>query len=59
MVSVISLDVKGAYSGVFYEKLRLRLQGRGILEQWIRWIIAFCLNRRAPVLVNGEESEVE
>jgi ribonuclease HI len=57
IVSLVSFDVKGAYNGVFKERLLQRLKARGIPEQLLRWIEAFCSNRTATIQINGESSE--
>lgn len=54
----MSFDVKGAYNGVFKERLVQRLRARGIPEELLRWIEAFCSNRTATIQVNGQASEV-
>jgi hypothetical protein len=55
--SLVSFDVKGAYSGVFKERLLQRLEARGIAENLVRWIDAFCSGRTAIIVVNGYTSE--
>ena len=42
VLSLISFDVKGAYNGVYKERLLLRLQARGIPRFIVRWIDSFC-----------------
>ncbi len=56
VLSLISFDVKGAYNGVPCEVLASRLAVKGIPENIVRWIRSFCTNRRATVVVNGEET---
>jgi Reverse transcriptase (RNA-dependent DNA polymerase) len=53
VLSLISFDVKGAYNGVYKERLLQRLQARGIPPIVVQWIGAFCSNRIANVVVNG------
>jgi hypothetical protein len=53
VLSLISFDVKGAYNGVFKERLLERLKARGIPGELVRWIEAFCSRRSAAVVVNG------
>ena len=53
VVSLISFDVKGAYNGVYKERLLQRLSARGIPPVLVRWIDAFCSGRTATILVNG------
>ena len=57
MLSLISFDIKGAYNGVFKDRLLQRLTARGIPPELVRWIDAFCSNRTATILVNGHVSE--
>ena len=57
VVSLISFDVKGAYNGVFKERLLQRMAARGIPDKMTRWIEAFCSERTANILVNGQASE--
>lgn len=56
VLSLVSFDVKGAYNGVCKDRLLQRLAARGIPEQMVRWIDAFCSNRTATILVNGYTS---
>jgi hypothetical protein len=58
ILSLVSFDVKGAYNGVCKERLVQRLRARGILEDLLRWIEAFCSNRTATIQVNGQASEM-
>jgi hypothetical protein len=53
VVSLVSFDVKGAYNGVFKERLLQRLEARGIPKGLVRWIDAFCSSRTATITVNG------
>uniref|UniRef100_A0A093UTM5 RNA-directed DNA polymerase from mobile element jockey n=1 Tax=Talaromyces marneffei PM1 TaxID=1077442 RepID=A0A093UTM5_TALMA len=57
VLSLVSFDVQGAYNGVFKERLLQRLKARGIPDQIVRWIDAFCLRRTANILVNGSTSK--
>ncbi|RKK06375.1 hypothetical protein BFJ68_g17121 [Fusarium oxysporum] len=57
VVSLISFDVKGAYNGVFKERLLQRLEARGMPQWLVRWVGAFCSNRTASIVVNGHTSE--
>jgi len=57
VLSLISFDVKGAYNGVFKDRLLQRLRARGIPDPLIRWIDAFCSRRTATIAVNGFTSE--
>ncbi|KAK1509295.1 hypothetical protein CABS01_16854 [Colletotrichum abscissum] len=57
VVSLVSFDVKGAYNGVYKERLLQRLRARGMPEKLVRWVDAFCSHRTASILVNGHESE--
>ncbi|KAH7472001.1 hypothetical protein FOMA001_g13208 [Fusarium oxysporum f. sp. matthiolae] len=53
VVSLVSFDVKGAYNGVFKDRLLQRLEARGIPKGLIRWIDAFCPYCTATITVNG------
>ena len=53
MLTLISFDVKGAYNGVFKDRLLQRLRARGIPEPLVKWIDAFCSERTATIMVNG------
>ncbi|PNH26387.1 hypothetical protein VD0002_g9480 [Verticillium dahliae] len=58
VLSLISFDVKGAYNGVCKERLLERMKARGISDQVVRWVDAFCSARTATVVVNGHTSEL-
>ncbi|KDN61464.1 hypothetical protein CSUB01_11710 [Colletotrichum sublineola] len=58
VLSLVSFDVKGAYNGVYKERLLQRLSARGIPEKLVKWIDAFCSQRTASIQVNGQDSEV-
>jgi ribonuclease HI len=53
VMSMVSFDLKGAYNGVNIEALEKRLRKRRIPEVMINWIINFCRQRKASVVVNG------
>jgi hypothetical protein len=57
VLSLISFDMKGAYNGVYKERLLQRLRARGIPQVLVQWIDAFCSRRTATILVNGYTSE--
>jgi hypothetical protein len=57
VLSLVSFDVKGAYNGVYKERLLQRLSARGIPPALVRWIRAFCSERTVTILVNGYTSE--
>jgi ribonuclease HI/exonuclease III len=59
IVSLISFDVKGAYNGVCKERLLQRMKARGIPENLLRWIEAFCSERTATIQVNGQSSDIQ
>ncbi len=59
VLSLISFDVKGAYNGVCKERLLERMKARGIPSQLLKWIDAFCSERKASVVVNGHASELQ
>jgi endonuclease/exonuclease/phosphatase family metal-dependent hydrolase/ribonuclease HI len=56
VLSLVSFDVKGAYNGVYKDRLFQRLAARGIPPALVRWIDAFCSERTATILVNGHTS---
>ena len=58
MVSLVSFDVKGAYNGVYKDRLLQRLHARGIPIDLVKWIGAFCSERTATIVVNGQASDV-
>ncbi|KAF5260514.1 hypothetical protein FOXYS1_8829 [Fusarium oxysporum] len=57
VLSLISFDVKGAYNGVFKDRLLQRLEARGIPKGLVKGIDTFCSNRSATIVVNGYTSE--
>ena len=57
IVSLVSFDVKGAYNGVCKERLLQRMRARGIPEEHLRWIEAFCSERTATIQINGQSAE--
>ncbi|KAJ5292091.1 hypothetical protein N7478_001342 [Penicillium angulare] len=57
VLSLISFDVKGAYNGVRKERLLQRMKARGIPEDLLRWVQAFCSERTATIQINGQHSE--
>ncbi|OAQ57410.1 reverse transcriptase [Pochonia chlamydosporia 170] len=57
VLSLINFDAKGAYNGVCKERLIQRMRARGIPEKLLRWIEAFCSNRTAAIMVNGQCSD--
>ncbi|CEJ62807.1 Putative Remark: Mars [Penicillium brasilianum] len=59
VLSLISFDVKGAYNGVCKERLLQRMKARGIPEDLLRWVEAFCSERTATIQINGQLSEVQ
>jgi hypothetical protein len=54
---LVTFDVKGAYNGVAKDVLLHRMREKRITETWVRGIDAFCSDREAAVLVNGELSD--
>ncbi|KAL3708693.1 hypothetical protein TMatcc_006677 [Talaromyces marneffei ATCC 18224] len=54
---LLFFDVQGAYNRVFKERLLQRLKARGIPDQIVRWIDAFCSRHTANILVNRSTSE--
>ena len=59
VLSLISFDVKGAYNGVCKERLLQRMKARGIPEELLRWVEAFCSERTATIQINGQLSEIQ
>ncbi|KAG6980395.1 hypothetical protein BFJ68_g17223 [Fusarium oxysporum] len=57
VVSLVSFDVKGAYNGMFKDRLLQRLEARGIPKRLGILIDAFCSDRFATILANGYCSE--
>lgn len=53
VASLVSFDVKGAYTGVCKERLLQRLTARGIPPCLVDWIDAFCSERAVTIVVNG------
>jgi hypothetical protein len=49
VLSLVSFDVKGAYNGVCKERLLQRMKARGIPEDLLRWVEAFCSERTATI----------
>jgi hypothetical protein len=58
VVSLVSLDMKGAYNRVYKDRLLQRLTVRGIPSDMVNWINAFCSGRIATIIVNSQASEV-
>jgi len=58
LVSLVSFDVKGAYNGVYKDRLLQRLAARGIPSDLVKCIGAFCSERTATIVVNGQVFEV-
>jgi hypothetical protein len=59
VLSLVSFNVKGAYNGVYKDRLLQRLTARGIPPTLVRWIDAFYSERTATILVNGHTSQQE
>jgi hypothetical protein len=59
VLSLISFDVKGAYNGVCKNRLLQRMKARGIQEDLLRWVEAFCSERTATIQINGQLSEAQ
>jgi len=57
VLSLVSFDVKGAYNGVNIDVLAKRIKKRGIPNALVEWIIGFCSQRKASVVVNGHVTE--
>lgn len=59
VLSLVSFDVKGAYNGMFKDRILQRMRARGMPERMVRWMGAFCSDRTASIQVNGQESDVQ
>ncbi|KAF4270425.1 hypothetical protein CNMCM8812_001136 [Aspergillus fumigatus] len=59
VLSLISFDVRGAYNGVCKERLLQRMKARGIPEDLLRWVEAFCSEQTATIQINGQLSEAK
>ena len=59
VLSLVSFDVKGAYNGVYKERLLQRLQAQGIPQILVHWIEDFCSEQTATIQVNGYTSKQE
>ncbi|KDN71873.1 hypothetical protein CSUB01_09606 [Colletotrichum sublineola] len=57
VLSLVSFDVKGAYNGVCKERLIQRMKARGIPDDLLRWVSAFCSDRTATIQINGQLSD--
>ncbi|KZL68744.1 reverse transcriptase, partial [Colletotrichum incanum] len=57
VLSLVSFDVKGAYNGVCKERLVQRMKARGIPDDVLQWVSAFCSDRTATIQINGQSSE--
>jgi hypothetical protein len=57
LLSLVSFDVKGADNRVNIDILVRRLRKRGIPNKLVEWIIDFCSQRKASVVVNGHSTE--
>src|SRR2546421_10596874 len=55
---MVSFDIKGAYNGVNKDILVHRLRERRVPEPIVQWVYQFCSDRRASIMINGQESEV-
>lgn len=56
VLSLITFDIKGAFSGVAIDVLIQQLRKRRIPDQIVGWIKNFCENQKATVTVNGKTS---
>jgi hypothetical protein len=54
---LVSFDDKGAYNGVYKDRLLQRLSARGIPRGLVQWIDSCCSERTATIMVNGYSSE--
>jgi len=59
VLTLVSYDVKGAYNGVNRHVLAHLLRERRIPRAVARWILCFCSDRRASIMVNGTESKIK
>lgn len=58
VLSLIIFNVKGPFSGVATPILLEILREKQIPEDLVRWIQAFCSDRKATVIVNGESTQI-
>jgi hypothetical protein len=49
--------MKGAYNGVCKEILLQPMKARGFPKGILRWVDAFCFERTATIMINGQSSE--
>ncbi|KAL3955841.1 hypothetical protein ACCO45_009860 [Purpureocillium lilacinum] len=59
ILTLVTFDAKGAYNGVRKERLIQRMRARGIPEDLLRWVEAFCPHRTATIHINGQTSEMQ
>ncbi|OAQ63792.1 reverse transcriptase [Purpureocillium lilacinum] len=59
ILTLVTFDTKGAYNGVCKERLIQRMRARGIPEDLLRWVEAFCSHRTATIHINGQTSQMQ
>lgn len=56
VLSLVTFDIQGAFYGVAKDVLCSRLRERHIPEVLVNWVLDFCSERKASILVNNESS---
>ena len=56
-MSILSLDISGAFNYVLHERLLWILKKKGLLEWMIKFIQAFLTGRTTKIVFKGYESE--
>lgn len=57
VLSLVTFDIQGAFNGVAKDVLCSRLRERHIPEKLVKWILNFCSDRKATIVVNDESSK--
>lgn len=56
VLSLVTFDIQGAFNGVAKDVLCSRLREQHIPEVLVNWVLDFCSERKASILVNNESS---
>lgn len=56
VLSLVTFDIQSAFNGVAKDVPCSRLRERRIPEVLVNWVLDFCSNRKASILVNNESS---
>ena len=59
MVSLLSLDVAGAFDNVSYEKLLYNLKIKGVPTVLVTWVVSFLDERSTSISMGGKTSPME